>query len=103
MSFSLRRFEIVLVLLIGILLALIWSVYYFAPQALQNGPLFLLPQPTVTNEREAVMNALAKSSSTTAQNDAQRLDTLNALAATSSAKLPSRADRLKLLEQLSTH
>lgn len=92
-----------LVLLIGILLALIWSVYYFAPQALENGPLFLIPKPVVTNEREAVLDALAKGSSTTPQDDTQRLDTLNALAATSSAKLPSRDDRLKVLEQLSAH
>lgn len=91
-----------LVLLIGILVALIWSVYYFAPQVLENGPLFLLPQPVVTNEREAVLDALAKSSKPASQDDTQRRDTLDTLAATSSAvAVPSRDDRLKLLEQLS--
>ena len=102
MTLSLRRFEVVLVILIGILLALVWSLYYFAPQMSQNSTLYLVPQPQVTNEREALLEALSQNSKDPVPAEEQRRALLNALSASSSSvEVPSREERIKLLDELS--
>jgi hypothetical protein len=100
MNLGLRRFEIVLVFIVAAACAYAASSVYFG-RLPDVGSLFLIPHPKVLNEREAVLEALAKSSSTTAESEAARLIQLNALASSSKAVLPSTEDRLKVLQQLS--
>lgn len=101
MRLALKRFEIVLVFLVAMVCAYFLSSYFFGGFS-GVSDITLIPQPTVLNQREAVLDALSKSSGPPTVSPTQREQILNTLAASSSAKtLPSMEDRMRVLEQLS--
>jgi asparagine N-glycosylation enzyme membrane subunit Stt3 len=100
MNLGLRRLEIVVIFAVAAVLAYAGTAWYFGITP-GSGPLFLIPHPTVLNEREAILEALAESSNTTRISETERLTQLKILASSSTAKLPSTELRLQVLESLS--
>lgn len=100
MSLSLKRFEIALVFIVACVCAYVASSYLFGGFS-SISDITLIPQPTVLNQREAVLDALSKSSGPPTVSPTQREQILNTLAASSSPKAPSMDERMRVLEQLS--
>lgn len=107
MSLALRRFEIVAVFVVAALCAYAGAVWYFSP-ASTAGDLMLVPQPQVLNEKQAILDAVVRSSATT-QGDAiptegerlQVLTDLNNVSSTSPEEEPTIDEQLDVLQQLS--
>ncbi len=107
MNLSLRTFEIAVVgfLAAGMLAAA--AAAYFDPLGRTPvGSIFLLPQPVVTNEKEAILKQLSESSSPSAQiPEEEKLAVLEnlreAATSTKTEEKPSVEEKLKQLEQLS--
>jgi len=104
MNLSLRRFEAVVILVtfavlcVLVLVALLWngSVGSVWPQ--------LIPQPNVTNQKEATLNSL-KDEKAAATPEAQKLKTLQQLKASGAAApspSPTQQQKLDVLRNLSS-
>jgi hypothetical protein len=101
MTLSLRRFEIVAVFVV----ALICS-YFVASRFLSILPMdstvYLIPQPAVMNEKEALLRSLQSADAKAIPED-HKAEVLHAVSAPTSAKSQqiSADEKLKVLQQLS--
>jgi hypothetical protein len=103
MNLFLRRFEIVLIGIVAVGTITFTALYLISGKEPSLNSIFLLPQPTVLNEKEAILKQLSASSEITHATEEERLDVLKSLQqeeGTSSAPMPSVEDRLRVLEQL---
>ncbi|MEN9413506.1 MAG: hypothetical protein RLZZ342_593 [Candidatus Parcubacteria bacterium] len=104
MNLSLRRFEIILIGIVAVGTLTFTALYLISGKEPSLDSVFLLPRPTVLNEKEAILRQVSASSEITDATEEERLGVLKSLQkeeGTSSAPMPSVEDRLRVLEQIS--
>lgn len=100
-TLALRRFEMVVVFLLAAVCAYAAATWYFGWKDGLFGPVTLIPQPQVLNQREALLRSLTRSSNVSTTTEEERLHTLAQLHSSSTPL--STELRLQVLQQLSRH
>lgn len=103
MNLSLQRFEIVAVFAIALICSYFVTSHFFSILP-TDSTVYLIPQPSVMNEREALLRSLQSADAKAIPED-HKAEVLHAVSAPTSAKSQqiSVAEKLKVLQQLSKH